>query len=117
MMPTPSSQIAPETVDDTLGLEAPGSERTGRFDCGSVQSGRRRCHEATRSLTTCKYYPNMRSLLFAMFQDHTEKVSRGVEIACEDACHKPMSEMLRQVMEAYVDAKMQRADISVACTK
>jgi AcrR family transcriptional regulator len=67
--------------------------------------------------TLYQYYPNKRSLLFAVFEDHLDKVSQAVEVACEDACHKPMSEMIRQVVEAYVDAKMQRADISVALYK
>src|SRR5438445_9817793 len=64
-----------------------------------------------------QYYPNKRSLLFAVFEDHMDKVSRAVETACADACHKSMSEMIRQVVEAFVDAKMQRADISVALYK
>ena len=67
--------------------------------------------------TLYQYYPNKRSLLFAVFEDHMDKVSRAVEVACEDACDKPMSEMIRRVVEAYVDAKMQRADISVALYK
>src|SRR5579871_2162038 len=45
--------------------------------------------------TLYQYYPNKRSLLFAVFEDHLDKVSRAVEVACEDACHKPMSEMIR----------------------
>ena len=52
-----------------------------------------------------------------MFEDHLEKVSRAVEVACEGAYHRPMSEMIRQVVEVYVDAKMQRADISIALYK
>jgi AcrR family transcriptional regulator len=67
--------------------------------------------------TLYQYYPNKRSLLFAVFEDHLEKVSRVVEIACEDACHKPMSEMIRLLVEAYVDVKMHRADISIALYK
>src|SRR6201988_5483385 len=67
--------------------------------------------------TLYQYYPNKRSLLFAVFEDHLDKVTRAVEVACEDARHKPMSEMIRQVVEAYVDSKMQRADISVALYK
>jgi hypothetical protein len=43
-----------------------------------------------------------------------DKVSRAVETACANACHKSMSEMIRQVVEAFVDVKMQRADISIA---
>src|SRR5262250_264493 len=67
--------------------------------------------------TLYQYYPNKQSLLFAVFEDHLDTVSRAVETACADACHKPMSEMIRQVVEAFVDAKMQRADISVALYK
>jgi hypothetical protein len=46
-----------------------------------------------------------------------DKVSQAVETACEDASHKPMSEMIRKVVETFVDVKMQRADISVALYK
>ena len=67
--------------------------------------------------TLYQYYPNKRSLLFAVFEDHMDKVSRAVETACADACHKSMSEMIRQVVEAFVDVKMQRADISIALYK
>ena len=67
--------------------------------------------------TLYQYYPNKRSLLFAVFEDHLDKVSRAVEVACEDACHKPMSEMIKLVVEAYVDVKMQRVDISIALYK
>jgi AcrR family transcriptional regulator len=67
--------------------------------------------------TLYQYYPNKQSLLFAVFEDHMDKVARAVETACEDARHKPMSEMIRQVVEAFVDVKMQRADISVALYK
>jgi AcrR family transcriptional regulator len=67
--------------------------------------------------TLYQYYPNKRSLLFAVFEDHLDEVSRAVEVVCEGAYHRPMSEMIRQVVEAYVDAKMQRADISIALYK
>ena len=67
--------------------------------------------------TLYQYYPNKRSLLFAVFEDHMDKVARAVEVACEDVRYKPMSEMIRLVVEAYVDVKMQRADISVALYK
>jgi AcrR family transcriptional regulator len=67
--------------------------------------------------TLYQYYPNKQSLLFAVFDDHLDKVSQAVEAACADACRKPMSEMIRRVVEALVDVKMQRADISVALYK
>ena len=46
-----------------------------------------------------------------------DKVALAVEAACADACHTPMSEMIRRVVEAFVDVKMNRADISVALYK
>lgn len=67
--------------------------------------------------TLYQYYPNKQSLLFAVFEDHMDKVAQAVEAASVDACHKPMSEMIRRVVEAFVDVKMNRADISVALYK
>ena len=67
--------------------------------------------------TLYQYYPNKQSLLFAVFEDHMDKVALAVEAACADACHTPMSEMIRRVVEAFVDVKMNRADISVALYK
>ena len=64
--------------------------------------------------TLYQYYPNKQSLLFAVMEDHFEKVAAAVEAACEQACQKPLSEMIKQVVEVFVDAKMERADISVA---
>src|ERR1700741_5684132 len=55
--------------------------------------------------TLYQYYPNKRSLLFAVFEDHLDKVTRAVEVACEDACHKHRSEMIRQAVEPYVEGK------------
>jgi AcrR family transcriptional regulator len=64
--------------------------------------------------TLYQYYPNKESLLFAVLEDHLEKVSAAVEAACDQARHKPLSEMVKEVVEAFVDAKMERADISTA---
>jgi AcrR family transcriptional regulator len=67
--------------------------------------------------TLYQYFPNKQALLFAVMEDHLKKLAEAVEAACEQACHKPMSEMIREVVEAFVDAKMNRADISVALYK
>ena len=67
--------------------------------------------------TLYQYYPNKQSLLFAVFEDHVNKVAMAVEWACEQAHHKPLADMIRQVVEAYVTVKMDRADISVALYK
>ena len=67
--------------------------------------------------TLYQYFPNKRSLLFATMEDHMNRVAVAVESACEDAYHKPLAEMIKQVVEAYVNVKMDRADISVALYK
>jgi AcrR family transcriptional regulator len=64
--------------------------------------------------TLYQYYPNKRSLLFAVLEHHLENVAAKVEAACERACHKRLSEMIQEMVEAFVDAKMKRADVSVA---
>jgi AcrR family transcriptional regulator len=64
--------------------------------------------------TLYQYYPNKQSLLFAVLADHLDNVAAAVETACEQARHKPVADMLRTVVEAFVDAKMKRTDISLA---
>jgi AcrR family transcriptional regulator len=64
--------------------------------------------------TLYQYYPNKQALLFAVLEHHLEKVSAAVEAACEHARDKPLAEMLKDVVEAFVDAKMERADVSTA---
>lgn len=64
--------------------------------------------------TLYQYYPNKRSLLFAVLENHLNKVAARVEAACENARHKPLAEMIQEMVEAFVDVKLERADISVA---
>jgi AcrR family transcriptional regulator len=64
--------------------------------------------------TLYQYYPNKQSLLFAVLEHHLRKVAETVEAACEQGCHKPLADMIKQVVEAFVNIKMERADISVA---
>ena len=64
--------------------------------------------------TLYQYYPNKQSLLFAVLEHHLNRVAARVEAVCESASHRPLAEMIRHMVEAYVDAKMERADISVA---
>lgn len=52
-----------------------------------------------------------------MLEDHLEKVIEEVEDACEHARHKPLTEMIKEVVEAFVDAKIARAGISVVLYK
>ena len=55
--------------------------------------------------TLYQYYPNKQSLLFAVLEDHLDKVSSAVEAACERARGKPVAEMVKDVVEAFVDVK------------
>lgn len=64
--------------------------------------------------TLYQYYPNKRSLIFAVLENHLNNVAEKVEAASESARHKPLAEMIQEMVEAFVDAKMERADISVA---
>jgi AcrR family transcriptional regulator len=64
--------------------------------------------------TLYQYYPNKQALLFAVLDNHLNNVATKVEAACETACHKPLAKMIQETVEAFVDAKMERVDISVA---
>jgi AcrR family transcriptional regulator len=64
--------------------------------------------------TLYQYYPNKQSLLFAVLESHLNNVAKKVEAACAKASHKPLAEMIKEMVEAFVNAKMERADISVA---
>jgi AcrR family transcriptional regulator len=64
--------------------------------------------------TLYQYYPNKQALLFAVLENHLNYVAGTVEAACASACHKPLAEMIKEMVEAFIDAKMERADISVS---
>ncbi len=64
--------------------------------------------------TLYQYFPNKQSLLYAVLEDHLEKVSTAVEAACTQARDVPLAVMVQAVVGAFVDAKMQRPDISTA---
>jgi AcrR family transcriptional regulator len=64
--------------------------------------------------TLYQYYPNKQSLIFAVLEHHLNRVAARVEDACENACQKPLAAMIKEMVEAFVDAKMERAEVSVA---
>ena len=64
--------------------------------------------------TLYQYFPNKQSLLFAALTDHLNHVASAVEAACAQARHRPLDDMLRAAIEAFVDAKTARLDVSVA---
>jgi AcrR family transcriptional regulator len=64
--------------------------------------------------TLYQYYPNKQSLLFAVLADHLDHVAAAVEAACEEARHEPLADMIKAVVEAYLNTKMERSDLSLA---
>ncbi|MGO9602758.1 MAG: TetR/AcrR family transcriptional regulator [Candidatus Binataceae bacterium] len=64
--------------------------------------------------TLYQYFPNKHSLLFAVVEQHLNQVASAVERACRGNHGQPLSTMIESVVEAFVDAKMQRSDISTA---
>lgn len=64
--------------------------------------------------TLYQYYPNKQSLLHAVMEEHLERVATAVENACETSRHQPLDEMIKRLVEVFVDVKMDRADVSVA---
>ena len=64
--------------------------------------------------TLYQYYPNKSSLLFAVLELHMKRVTASVEAACVTAHHMPLAEMIKRMVEAFIDAKMERPDVSVA---
>jgi AcrR family transcriptional regulator len=67
--------------------------------------------------TLYQYYPNKQSLLFAVLSEHLDKVASAVEVACDQSRGKPLAEMIRAVVEAFLAAKLERTDISMALYK
>jgi AcrR family transcriptional regulator len=61
-----------------------------------------------------QYYPNKQSLLSAVLAAHLDRVASALEAACVQARNRPLAEMIRTVVEAFVDSKLERADISLA---
>lgn len=64
--------------------------------------------------TLYQYYPNKQALLCAVLDDHLGAVAEAVEAACERVRGKRMSDVVQYAVEAYVDAKMARRDVSIA---
>jgi AcrR family transcriptional regulator len=67
--------------------------------------------------TLYQYYPNKQSLMCALLERKHDSVSSAIEAACEASRGKPIADMMRCVVEKFVDAKMLRTDISTALYK
>lgn len=64
--------------------------------------------------TLYQYFPNKQSLLLSVLERHVDQVISAVEFACRRNHGQPLSTMIESVVEAFVDAKMERSDISMA---
>ncbi len=64
--------------------------------------------------TLYQYYPNKQSLLFAVLEKHLVQVMETLERTCETHRHESLEIMVGAVVHAYVDAKLSRAEASVA---
>jgi len=64
--------------------------------------------------TLYQYFPNKHSLLFSVLQQHLNHVSDAVERACRENHGERVSTMVDSLVHAFVDAKLERADISMA---
>jgi AcrR family transcriptional regulator len=64
--------------------------------------------------TLYQYFPNKQSLLLSALEKHVDQVVSAVELACRRNHGQQLSTMIESVVEAFVDAKMERSDISMA---
>ncbi len=64
--------------------------------------------------TLYQYFPNKHSLLFSLVEQHLNHVADAVERACQRNHGQPLSTMIESVVQAFVEAKMERSDISMA---
>jgi AcrR family transcriptional regulator len=64
--------------------------------------------------TLYQYFPNKNAVLFAVLEAHLDKVAATLIRACEASHGQPLNAMVQHVIESFVDAKMERTDISMA---
>jgi AcrR family transcriptional regulator len=64
--------------------------------------------------TLYQYFPNKDSLLFRVAEQHLSNVALAVESACRRNHGQQVSTMIESVVHAFVDAKVERSDISMA---
>jgi AcrR family transcriptional regulator len=64
--------------------------------------------------TLYQYFPNKQSVLHAVLEKHLTKVVEALERACAEARCQPVAVMAETIVEAFVMAKLERADASVA---
>jgi AcrR family transcriptional regulator len=64
--------------------------------------------------TLYQYFPNKHSLLFSVAERHLNRVADAVVRACQRNHGQPVATMIESVVHAYVEAKLERSDVSMA---
>ena len=64
--------------------------------------------------TLYQYFPNKDSLLFSVMEQHLSRISDIVEQSYQRNHGQPAATMIESVVHAFIDAKMERSDISTA---
>jgi len=64
--------------------------------------------------TLYQYYPNKQALLYAVLKVHSIKVAEAVEGACRANRGAAVKVLVVAVVEAFVNAKLERTDVSTA---
>jgi AcrR family transcriptional regulator len=64
--------------------------------------------------TLYQYYPNKQALLFAVLKVHSIKVAEAVEHACRANRGAAVKILVAAVVEAFVNTKLERTDVSTA---
>lgn len=61
-----------------------------------------------------QYYPNKEALLIATLEKHLELIGTAAQLACRKSYELSVDEMLDNVINAFVDTKFKKKDISLA---
>jgi AcrR family transcriptional regulator len=64
--------------------------------------------------TLYQYFPNKHSLLFSVAERHLNRVADAVVRACQRNHGQPVATRIESVVQAYVEAKLERSDVSMA---
>ncbi len=64
--------------------------------------------------TLYQYFPNKQSLLFAVLEQHMDRVTRAVEEVCAVNHFEPLQIMVTELVNRFVDEKLTDRDTSVA---
>lgn len=64
--------------------------------------------------TLYQYFPNKQSLLAGMLERHLGEVVAAIEQACAQQHGQPLAAMVQALVHAFVDAKMDRPEVSKA---